>query len=174
MSGREAGGLTRDCSGASVKGAWRAEGRRCEGVAVNGPSWRRPGPTGFTGWGVWSGMLADRWQLVEMGIPRAFWAGAGRAIQDVLAPQGTPSKYPVLLGPLPHGDLILWHCLLHPTLFPPGVPFCTPGTPFTPGLGSPYTVTDYLLLGTSKQPTSFRLHKCSISRNTPQPRGNCC
>lgn len=113
MSSREAGGLTKDCSGASVKGAWRAEGRRCKGVAVNGPSWRRPGPTGFTGWGVWSGMLADRWQLVEMGVPRAFWAGAGRAIQDVLAPQGTPSKYPVLLGPLPmqilphaesHGD----------------------------------------------------------------------
>lgn len=47
---------------------------------------------------------ADRWQLVEMGVPRTFWAGTGRAIQDVLAPQGAPSKYPVLLGPLPHGD----------------------------------------------------------------------
>ena len=81
-------------------------------------------------------------------------------------------KSPV--GILPPLGLILWHCLLHPTLFPPGVPFCTPGTPFTPGLGSPYTVTDYLLLGTSKQATSFRLHKCSVSRNTPQPRGNCC
>ena len=52
--------------------------------------------------------------------------------------------------------------------------FFTPGTSFTPGLSSPYTVTDCLLLATSKQPTSFRLHKWSISRNTPQPRGNCC
>lgn len=40
-------------------------------MAVNGPSWLWPGPAGFTGWGVRSGMLADRLQLVEMGIPRA-------------------------------------------------------------------------------------------------------
>ena len=38
------------------------------------------------------------------GVPRTFWAGTGRAIQDVLAPQGALSKYPVLLGPLPHRD----------------------------------------------------------------------
>lgn len=38
------------------------------------------------------------------GHSQSLWAEAGRAIQNVLAPQGAPSKYPILLGPLPHGD----------------------------------------------------------------------
>lgn len=49
-------------------------------------------------------MLADRLQLVEMGIPRASGQRLGEPFRMCWLPQGAPSKYPILLGPLPHGD----------------------------------------------------------------------
>ena len=38
-----------------------------------------------------------------------------------------------------------WHFLLCGTPLLPGIRFCTYKTPFTPGLGNPHLVTDYLL-----------------------------
>ena len=61
----------------------------------------------------------------------------------------------------------------HANSVPPEDPFRSSGRPFTAGLGSPYTVTDYLLGWPLPSSPHLRLYRCSVSRNPTQHQETC-